>query len=52
MERKIILSGSFNPLHEGHFKLLEVAARYTHLFLETYGFDMLVPVVVKLDELL
>lgn len=26
MERKIILSGSFNPLHEGHFKLLEVAA--------------------------
>ncbi|KAF7131578.1 hypothetical protein RHSIM_Rhsim09G0103900 [Rhododendron simsii] len=26
MERKIILSGSFNPLHEGHVKLLEVAA--------------------------
>ncbi|KAI8539042.1 hypothetical protein RHMOL_Rhmol09G0150400 [Rhododendron molle] len=25
-ERKIILSGSFNPLHEGHVKLLEVAA--------------------------
>ncbi|CAL8995028.1 unnamed protein product [Prunus brigantina] len=24
-ERKIILSGSFNPLHEGHMKLLEVA---------------------------
>ncbi|XP_061992261.1 uncharacterized protein LOC133710254 isoform X1 [Rosa rugosa] len=25
-ERRIILSGSFNPLHEGHFKLLEVAS--------------------------
>ncbi|KAF3781639.1 hypothetical protein EJ110_NYTH36416 [Nymphaea thermarum] len=25
-ERKIILSGSFNPLHEGHLKLLEVAS--------------------------
>lgn len=25
-ERRIILSGSFNPLHEGHVKLLEVAA--------------------------
>ncbi|XP_016652068.1 PREDICTED: uncharacterized protein LOC103341523 [Prunus mume] len=24
-ERKIILSGSFNPLHEGHMKLLKVA---------------------------
>ncbi|XP_052186486.1 uncharacterized protein LOC127797537 isoform X2 [Diospyros lotus] len=24
-ERKIILSGSFNPLHEGHLKMLEVA---------------------------
>ncbi|KAG7016735.1 hypothetical protein SDJN02_21845 [Cucurbita argyrosperma subsp. argyrosperma] len=24
-ERKIILSGSFNPLHDGHVKLLEVA---------------------------
>ncbi|KAK1281143.1 hypothetical protein QJS04_geneDACA003108 [Acorus gramineus] len=26
-ERKIILSGSFNPLHDGHLKLLEVASR-------------------------
>ncbi|CAL5423063.1 unnamed protein product [Camellia sinensis] len=26
-ERKIMLSGSFNPLHEGHLKLLEVATR-------------------------
>ncbi|CAN6445963.1 unnamed protein product [Victoria cruziana] len=26
-ERKIILSGSFNPLHEGHLRLLEVASR-------------------------
>ncbi|KAF8021226.1 hypothetical protein BT93_G1610 [Corymbia citriodora subsp. variegata] len=25
-ERKIILSGSFNPLHDGHLKLLEVAS--------------------------
>ncbi|KAL3636052.1 hypothetical protein CASFOL_020599 [Castilleja foliolosa] len=25
-ERKIILSGSFNPLHDGHIKLLEVAS--------------------------
>lgn len=27
-ERKIILPGSFNPLHEGHLKLLEVATRF------------------------
>lgn len=27
-ERKIILPGSFNPLHDGHLKLLEVASRY------------------------
>lgn len=32
-ERRIILSGSFNPLHEGHFKLLEVATRYSDFFL-------------------
>ncbi|GLT43508.1 hypothetical protein SLA2020_174500 [Shorea laevis] len=25
-DRKIVLSGSFNPLHDGHLKLLEVAA--------------------------
>lgn len=30
-ERKIILSGSFNPLHEGHMKLLEVATRYNSM---------------------
>ncbi|KAI8015371.1 Glutamate dehydrogenase [Camellia lanceoleosa] len=34
-ERKIILSGSFNPLHEGHLKLLEVATRYINLFVDT-----------------
>lgn len=33
-ERKIILSGSFNPLHDGHLKLLEVAARYINFILE------------------
>jgi len=27
-ERKIILPGSFNPLHDGHIKLMEVATRY------------------------
>ncbi|MED6219292.1 hypothetical protein PIB30_034410 [Stylosanthes scabra] len=27
-KRKIILPGSFNPLHEGHLKLLEVATRF------------------------
>ncbi|KAL4180999.1 hypothetical protein AMTRI_Chr12g235150 [Amborella trichopoda] len=26
-ERKVILPGSFNPLHDGHLKLLEVASR-------------------------
>ncbi|KAJ3670671.1 hypothetical protein LUZ60_008097 [Juncus effusus] len=26
-ERRIILPGSFNPLHEGHIKLLEIASR-------------------------
>jgi bifunctional ADP-heptose synthase (sugar kinase/adenylyltransferase) len=26
--RRIILSGSFNPLHDGHVKLLEVACRF------------------------
>ncbi|KAJ4830434.1 hypothetical protein Tsubulata_029839 [Turnera subulata] len=26
-ERKIVLPGSFNPLHDGHLKLLEVATR-------------------------
>ncbi|KAI7997673.1 hypothetical protein LOK49_LG10G02666, partial [Camellia lanceoleosa] len=34
-ERKIMLSGSFNPLHEGHLKLLEVATRYINLFVDT-----------------
>ncbi|XP_068642543.1 uncharacterized protein [Aristolochia californica] len=29
-ERKIILSGSFNPLHDGHIKLLEVASSMCH----------------------
>lgn len=32
-ERKIILSGSFHPLHDGHLKLLEVAARYVNNYL-------------------
>lgn len=27
-ERKIIMPGSFNPLHDGHLKLMEVATRY------------------------
>ncbi|XP_010279361.2 PREDICTED: uncharacterized protein LOC104613296 isoform X1 [Nelumbo nucifera] len=27
-ERKIILSGSFNPLHDGHLKLLDVATSF------------------------
>lgn len=27
-ERKIILPGSFNPLHVGHLKLMEIATRY------------------------
>ncbi|GJU90148.1 nucleotidylyl transferase superfamily protein [Tanacetum coccineum] len=34
-ERKVILSGSFNPLHDGHLKLLEVAMRYTGLHLKS-----------------
>jgi len=26
--RKVILPGSFNPLHDGHLRLLEVASRF------------------------
>lgn len=37
---KIILSGSFNPLHDGHLKLLEVATRY---------FDVLQQLLVFMD---
>ncbi|KAL7174023.1 hypothetical protein ACSBR2_033302 [Camellia fascicularis] len=33
MERRIVLSGSFNPLHEGHLKLLEVATSRSSLSL-------------------
>lgn len=32
-DQKIILSGSFNPLHDGHLKLLEVASRLTINFM-------------------
>lgn len=39
-ERKIILSGSFNPLHDGHLKLLEVATRYINKFLLSFTFDL------------
>jgi FAD synthase len=27
-DRRVILPGSFNPLHEGHLRLLEIACRY------------------------
>jgi len=32
--RKVILPGSFNPLHDGHLRLLEVASRFVFLPLE------------------
>ena len=34
--RKVILPGSFNPLHDGHLRLLEVASRFVFLPLELW----------------
>jgi phosphopantetheine adenylyltransferase len=52
-ERKIILSGSFNPLHDGHLKLLEVAARYINYILEAVilkCFDSLLNHLIELSS--
>jgi hypothetical protein len=34
--RRVILSGSFNPLHDGHIKLLDAACRFDRFFLEGF----------------